>query len=226
MPRHRYPGSRRHTSRAQDALTEEQLDALLAAVNARTPTGKRNLALLLVMADAGLRVSEATALPTTDLVAEGGQYTHVDIRRGKGGKPGRVALTERAAAATGVWLKARSELALGHGPLFCTISSGTAGGHWAEPGQALQPGRPVSTEYVRQLVHRAARRAGIPTRVTPLSQPSSRDIGRVPKQAEEPGPDPYWSLINTPCPATSQQALPSSIPSSDPSSAEMTVPSW
>ena len=45
MPQHLR--SRRHTSRARDALTEEQLDALLAAINAHTPTGKRNLALLL-----------------------------------------------------------------------------------------------------------------------------------------------------------------------------------
>jgi site-specific recombinase XerD len=67
------------------------------------------------MADAGLRVSEATALHTTDLVTEGGACTHVDIRRGKGGKPGR----------------------------------------------------PISTEYVRQLVHRLALGAGIATRVTP-----------------------------------------------------------
>jgi hypothetical protein len=36
-----------------------------------------------------LRVSEAVSLKTTDLVVEGGQYTHVNIRRGKGGKPGR-----------------------------------------------------------------------------------------------------------------------------------------
>jgi len=63
--------------------------------------------------------------------------------------------------------EARSELGLGRGPLFCTISSGTAGGHWVQDGQALEPGRPISTEYVRQLVHRLARRAGIPTRVTP-----------------------------------------------------------
>ena len=167
MPRHRYPRSRRHASRAQDALTEEQLDALLGAVNARTKTGKRNQALLFVMADGGLRVSEATALHTTDVVTVSGQYTHVDIRHGKGGRPGRVALTGRAAEATAAWLDARATLGLGHGPLFCTISTGTAGGHWARDGQTLDPGRPVSTEYVRQLVHRLAQRAGIATRVTP-----------------------------------------------------------
>ena len=167
MPRHRYPRSRRHTSRAQDALTEEQLDTLLGVVNALTTTGKRNLALLLVMADAGLRVSEATGLRTTDVVSLGDEPTHVDIRYGKGGRPGRVALTARAADAVGAWIDTRGALGLRLGPLFCTISSGTAGGHWARDGQALEPGRPVSTEYARQLVHRLARRAGIATRVTP-----------------------------------------------------------
>ncbi|MBM3500213.1 MAG: phage integrase family protein, partial [Armatimonadetes bacterium] len=116
------------SSRAQDALTEEQLDALLDAVNARYPSGKRNLALLLIMADAGLRVSEAVSLRTTDLVVEGGQYTHVNIRRGKGGKPGRVALTVRAAAKLGAWLDARTKMGFGKGHVFCTISRGMAGG--------------------------------------------------------------------------------------------------
>ena len=167
IARHRYPRSRRHASRAHDALTEEQFDSLLGAVNAHTATGKRNLALLLVMADVGVRVSEATGLQTTDVIVRSDQPTHVDIRRGKGGRPGRVALTRRAADAVGSWLVARQALGLGHGPLLCTISSGTAGGHRARDGQTLEPGRPISTEYVRQLVHRLARRAGIPTRVTP-----------------------------------------------------------
>ena len=87
---------------AEDALTEEELDRLLAQPNPAYPTGKRNLGLLLVMADAGLRVSEATALTTQDLVREGGELTHLLIRKGKGkkGKPkrGKVALTRRAAA--------------------------------------------------------------------------------------------------------------------------------
>ena len=44
---------------AEDTLSEEELDRLLA--------------LLLTMADAGLRVSETTALTTSNLVGEGGQ---------------------------------------------------------------------------------------------------------------------------------------------------------
>ena len=58
---------------AEDAVSEDELDRLLAQPNRACPTGRRNLALLLIMADAGLRVSEATALTTSDLVGEGGQ---------------------------------------------------------------------------------------------------------------------------------------------------------
>jgi len=75
----------------------------LAAVNARALTGRRNGALLLTMADAGLRVSEAPALQTTDPITEGGQYTLVNIRRGRGAEPGEVAPAMRAAAKSGAW---------------------------------------------------------------------------------------------------------------------------
>jgi integrase/recombinase XerD len=150
------------TSRAQDALAEEQLDTFLAAVNERTPTGQRNLALLLVMADAGLRVAEACALQTTDLVMEAGQLTHLRIRAGKGGKPGQVALTQRAAVKLARWLQTRE--ARGRA-VFCTISAGQATGYAA--GQELRPGQAVSPRYVRQMVGRLAKRAGLEGRVTP-----------------------------------------------------------
>lgn len=152
---------------AQDALTEEELDRLLDQPNPRCPTGKRNLALLLVMADAGLRVSEATALTTRDLVVEGGQITHVQIRHGKGGKTAKQPLTLRAAAKLGLWLQERAELGLFQGPVFCTISRGQSAGHFAAEGNELQPGRQISTVYVRQLVKRLGREAGLERSISP-----------------------------------------------------------
>lgn len=149
-----------------DALSEEELDRLLAQPS-DYPSGKRNLALLLVLADAGLRVSEATALETRDLLTDGGQLTHVLIRRGKGGKPGQVKLTPRSAVKLGAWLEAREKLAVGNGAVFCTVSKGKASGHYALEGQRLEPGKPVSTNYVRGLVRRLAEKAGIDKHVTP-----------------------------------------------------------
>ena len=152
---------------AQDALTEEELDSLLAQVATRYPSGKRNLTLLLVMADSGLRVAEACTLTTQDLVREGGQLTHVLIRHGKGGKKGKIAVTQRTAAKLGAWLQAREALGIGPGPVFCTVSKGKAPGGFARRGQKLQRGQAVSTGYVRQLVKRIAGRAGIEKMVSP-----------------------------------------------------------
>jgi integrase/recombinase XerD len=152
---------------AQDALTEEELDRLLAQPNPRCPTGQRNLALLLVMGDGGLRVGEATALTTEDMVIEGGQITHVRIRNGKGGKTAQQPLTLRAAAELETWLQERAELGVPQGAIFCTISRGRSCGHFAEGGEELQPGRAVSTVYVRQLVKRLGRAAGIERSISP-----------------------------------------------------------
>lgn len=162
-------------SRAQEALTVEELDALLDAIETASPTGKRNLALLTLMADRGLRVGEALALTTKDLVRDGGQVVGVKVRRGKGGKPADLTVTSRAAARIARWLTAREKLGLGNGALFCTISKGkqvrgrvTAEGFGEGREEAeLTPGKPISAEYVRQALARYAERAGIERRVTP-----------------------------------------------------------
>ncbi len=152
---------------AEDALTEEELDRLLDQINTRYPTGKRNLALLLVMADAGLRVSEATALTTRDLVREAGQLTHVLIRSGNSGRPGKVALTQRATAKLGTWLEERTARGIHSDHIFCTIRQGEATGPFVDDAQKLTPGRPVQTGYVRQMVKRVAKKAGIEKNVSP-----------------------------------------------------------
>jgi integrase len=150
---------------AQDALTEEQLDAFLAAVSRRGPTGRRNLALFTLMADSGLRVGEALALTTGNLEREGGVVTRVRVRMGKGGKPATVPVTSRCAGRLERWLAERGAAGLGPGPLFCTISRGQATGY-SRDGE-LAPGRALDARYVRQAVARVAARAGIAQRVTP-----------------------------------------------------------
>jgi len=152
---------------AQDALTGEELEALLAQIGTRYPTGKRNLAALLLMSDAGLRVGEVCALTTKDLVRQKGSVTHVQIRNGKGGKPGvSPTLTIRAAAAMDRWLGARKALGIGSGPVFCTISKGHRDSGFGGDGE-LVPGKPLSTGYVRAVVKRLRARAGIEKNVSP-----------------------------------------------------------
>lgn len=163
-------------SRAQEALTVEELDALLAeAAKSSSPTGLRNLALLTLLADTGLRIGEALALTTRDLVCEAGQIVGVKVRRGKGGKAADLAVTTRAAARLARWLAAREALGIGAGPIFCTISEGTqVRGRVTEDGfgegrevAELTPGRAISPEYVRQVLARLGERAGIERRLTP-----------------------------------------------------------
>jgi len=150
---------------AQDALTEDELEHLLAQVATGGPAGKRNLALLTLLADAGLRIAEALALTTGDLVKEGGVVTHVHVRHGKGGKLARLPVTQRAAVRLGVWLEARPLLGVWNGAVFCTISRGRRGGFGGE--HSLEPGRALSARYVRQLLDRKAREAGIERHISP-----------------------------------------------------------
>ncbi len=162
-------------SRAQEALTVEQLEALLDAIETRSPTGKRNLALLTLMADTGLRIGETLALETRDLVTEAGQIMAVKVRNGKRGKAANVAVGRRAAARLARWLQAREAQGIGNGAVFCTISKGKrARGRATSEGFAegievvtLEPGKRISDRYVRQVVTRLAERAGIEGRVTP-----------------------------------------------------------
>jgi len=155
------------TTRAQDAMSREELEMFLQAVSDRGPSGKRNLALLTLLADTGLRLQEALDLGTQHLRREhgGSVVTHVQVM-GKGGKAATLPVSTRAAARLDTWLDARSALGVGNGSVFCTVSTGAATGLAAD-GTELQPGEPLNPRYVRDLVHRTAEKAGIERRVTP-----------------------------------------------------------
>lgn len=135
-------------------LSEEELTALLEQVNTRYLTGKRNLALLMLMADSGLRVSEALGIDERDLEREGGQLIGVLVRNGKNGKPARIPLTNSVAVKLAVWLEARAELGIAGGPVFCTITKGNQGSR-------------IKREYVWAVTKRLAARAGIEKEVSP-----------------------------------------------------------
>jgi site-specific recombinase XerD len=59
--------ARRRTPRTVHFLTLEETEALLAAPDTKTFTGRRDQALLTLAAQTGLRISELTALTTSDL---------------------------------------------------------------------------------------------------------------------------------------------------------------
>lgn len=129
-----------------EVLTDEEVCALMNACSARAPTGLRHRALITILYRAGLRITEALELRPKDLdLAKGA----IRILRGKGGKSRTVGLDPGAAAIVGRWLEARTRLGLsGHHPAFCTLD-----------------GQRVSASYIRVLLKRLGRKAGIEKRV-------------------------------------------------------------
>jgi site-specific recombinase XerD len=96
----------------------------------------------------GLRVSEALALQAKDFDPDAGT---IRVLHGKGDEARTVALDPQAFALVERWLRLRTMLGLSRaGRVFCTLK-----------------GRPLDPSYLRQLLPRLARRAGIDKRVHP-----------------------------------------------------------
>ena len=86
-------------------LSDEEIDALLAAPNRDRWTGRRDHALLLTMIQTGLRVSELTGLNCNDVTLAGGPHLHC---HGKGRKERVTPLTPQTAAVLRVWRQERA----------------------------------------------------------------------------------------------------------------------
>ncbi len=118
----------------------------MKACSTRAPTGVRNRALIAVLWRCGLRISEALSLELRDVHLDAGT---VRVRHGKGDRSRTVGLDEQTAALLARWLDRRKKLGAGaRAPIFCT----------------LQGGR-LDSSYVRRLLPRLARKAGIERRV-------------------------------------------------------------
>jgi site-specific recombinase XerD len=128
-----------------EPLTADEVRALIGTCSKRAATGIRNRALLVVLYRAGLRVSEALALMPKDLDATAGT---VRVLHGKGDKARVVGLDAGAWAIVQLWLDKRASLGInGRSPVFCTLTGGA-----------------VESAYVRALLPRLARKAGIEKR--------------------------------------------------------------
>ena len=131
--------------RAVEILTAEEVRALVRACSSRASTGIRNAALIGAMYRGGLRVSEVLALRVKDFDPKTGALR---VLHGKGDKARAVALDDAAQTLLQRWLDRRRELGLnGRHLLFPTLA-----------------GEPLKTPYIRQLMPRLARRAGIEKR--------------------------------------------------------------
>jgi integrase/recombinase XerD len=85
-------------------LTEPEIDALLAACDRSSWTGRRDHAMLLLALQTGLRISELIGLTCADVVLGRGAHVHCV---GKGRKQRRTPLLPATAATLRVWLAER-----------------------------------------------------------------------------------------------------------------------
>ena len=159
-----------------EVLTDAEVHALMGACGRYAPIGLRNRALIATLYRTGLRVNEALQLYPKDLDLADGS---VRVLHGKGGRSRTVGLDPGAAAVIERWLDTRSRCValsmqechdvtlsgkkaswsvddnrvasretFGRCPVFCTLQ-----------------GHRLSDAYVRRLLKRLARRAGIDKRV-------------------------------------------------------------
>jgi site-specific recombinase XerD len=134
--------AKRYDRRLVTFLTEAELDALLAAPNPSSPTGRRDRALLTLAAQTGLRASELIGLHCADVHL--GDGAHVSCL-GKGRKQRVTPLTSGTTAVLRGWL-------------------GERGGQPAEPLFTTRRGRALSRDA---LEHRLAKYVALAARICP-----------------------------------------------------------
>lgn len=129
-----------------EPLTAAEVLSLLAVISTKSSTGLRNRALVTVLYRGGLRLGEALSLHEKDLDREAGT---IAVLHGKGDKSRLVGLDMGAWSVLGEWLARRAKLGLnGRQSVFCTLK-----------------GEPLWDCYVRELLPRLAKEAGIEKRV-------------------------------------------------------------
>jgi integrase len=85
-------------------LTPEEVERLLKACNRRTPIGRRDYAILLLLARLGLRAGEVIALQIDDLNWRAGEI----LVRGKGLYHDRLPMPQEVIGRSSLWSQHRS----------------------------------------------------------------------------------------------------------------------
>lgn len=130
-----------------EILTATEARALLHAPSGRAPTGLRNRALIAVMYGAGLRLAEALALKPSDINQDAGE---IRVLHGKGNKSRTCGIDDGTLGHVARWADRRTALGIRGRVLLCKLDGGE-----------------LNPRYVRAMMERAARRAGIDKRVHP-----------------------------------------------------------
>ena len=128
-----------------DLLTTQEIESLLRACSRRAPSGIRNRAMLALAWRSGLRIGEVLVLRPKDVDLDTGT---VVVQHGKGDKRRVVGIDAGTTALLTRWLDVRKKRGInGSASIFCTLQGGQ-----------------IDTSYVRHLLPRLARRAGIEKR--------------------------------------------------------------
>jgi integrase/recombinase XerD len=128
-----------------DLLTQAEIEALLRSCSRRAPTGIRNAALITILWRTGLRVSESLALQEKDIDLHAQTLI---VQHGKGDKRRVVGLDASTVAVLERWLAVRRKRRLSRSStVFCTLR-----------------GEQIDASYVRHLLPRLARKAGVEKR--------------------------------------------------------------
>ena len=136
------------TRKIPEVLSQTEQEALLAQPNPRYLTGQRNRIMLRLMLDTGLRLSEAIHLRWKDIDLNSGK---VMVRQGKGAKDRTLWTGEANIEALTAWRERQARECSGDpGVVFST-----------REGETLDP------SYVRKMVKRYGRRAGIAKTISP-----------------------------------------------------------
>ena len=132
----------RRTSMLPRGLEPGQVTALLAACDRGGPDGRRDYAVILLLARLGLRAGEAARLRLEDI---NWRAAEIGIR-GKGGQFDVLPLPADAGAAVAAWLR-DGRPSVPFREVFTTV---------------IAPTRPLTREAAANVVRRAAVRAGMP----------------------------------------------------------------
>jgi len=129
-----------------EVLSDQEVQAILRQCNPRYPTGCRNRALITTLYRSGIRISEALQLLPKDVIVGAGQLR---VFHGKGHTSRVAGMDPGAFVVLQAWMDLRKERGIARSaPVFCTLM-----------------GKPLTAEYVRQLLPRLATKAGIEKRV-------------------------------------------------------------
>ncbi|MEI6290543.1 MAG: tyrosine-type recombinase/integrase [Chloroflexota bacterium] len=137
-----------------EVYTKDEVMALVDACNDGA-SGLRNKVLLIVLYRTGLRISEALSLRSSDYNSQESTLRVI----GKGNKMRVVGLDSQTKMNLDMWIAKRKELGIngvGNLTIFCGISKNNFG-------------KPVKSVYVRLLLKRLAKKAGIEKRMNPHS---------------------------------------------------------